>query len=72
MSAKTKAKELVKQMYKHQWRADAKEFREAKECAKIAVDEILSLLTLYNEENAFNDLQTKKYWNQVKQEIDKL
>ena len=62
MEAKEKAKELLAKMttnadsliYKNQY---------AKECALIAVDEILKAI-------GFSD--NKFYWQQVKQEIEKL
>lgn len=75
MSAKTKAKEIFGNMYdvdKGKGVGNYMNYDYAKKCAKIAVDEILSLLTLFNPDNAFNDLQTKKFWNEVKKEIDLL
>ncbi len=70
MSAKTKAKQLISNMSIHTAGQKGDQWNAAKRCAKIAVDEILSLLTLYNPDNAFNDLQTKKFWHDVKNEID--
>lgn len=67
MKPKEKAKELVDKMYQHQWRKDTIEFRNAKQCAIIAVDEILEIVPKNN------GWQTSlEYWQQVKQEIEKL
>ena len=41
MTPKEKAKQLVDRMYQHQWRKDTIKFRNAKQCALIAVNEIL-------------------------------
>ena len=75
MTPKEKAEELVDKMYQHQWRKDTVEFRNAKQCALIAVDEIL--LTLNKDirdldvvGNVLLDLID--YWQQVKHEIEKL
>ena len=69
MTPKEKAKELVNKFIPHvQWKLGQDEIIErAKRCALIAVDEIL------NEENDF--IQTKwhyNYWEEVKNEINKL
>lgn len=39
--AKLKARELADKMYQYQWRKDTIEFRNAKQCALIAVDEMI-------------------------------
>ena len=57
MKAKEKAKELVDKMYQYQWRKDTIEFRNAKQCALIAVDELIKETG-------------SKYWYDVKQEIE--
>lgn len=65
MTAKEKAKELVDKMLNQQ--SYSEELYDAKQCALIVVDEI------FNNDNAF--IQTKlqnKYWEEVKQEIEKL
>ena len=65
MEAKEKAKELVNKMYRYQecYLANGSEW--AKECALICVDEILKGgFTIFEE--------TLDYWNEVKQEIEKL
>jgi len=71
MIPKEKAKELVMDMKYHipyvQDPTEPSEDKIAKQCALIAVDEIL------NKENDF--IQTKwhyNYWQEVKQEIEKL
>ncbi len=65
MTPKEKAEELVDKMYQHQWRKDTVEFRNAKRCALIAVDEIIDLVKHI-------DVDSEDYWNEVKQEIEKL
>ena len=42
MDAKEKAKELVTKMYVNQWRNNTMEYKTAKQCALIAVEEILN------------------------------
>ncbi len=60
--AKEKALELVSQMYAYQWRKDTIEYRNAVNCAIIAVDEILNT----------GIFATKDYWTEVKTELKKL
>lgn len=69
MTPKEKAKELAGKMLQYQ--PFATEFRDektcfefAKQCALIAVDEILNALSPYGSKY--------KYWLEVKQEIEKL
>jgi hypothetical protein len=71
MSAKEKAEELVDSYKFVLWSEDT-EFGEeilctgiAKRCALIAVDEIIYLLDRYID-------PVRKYWEEVKQEINKL
>ena len=68
MKTKEKAKELVDKM-QLDWACDSCHNDWAKECALIAVDEIL-------EEHRFDDYDYAnrrfKYWQEVKQEIEKL
>ena len=68
MTPKEKAYELIDKMYHYQWR----EKQRAKECALIAVNEILSIKP--NNPFIVNGyyIEPKKYWQQVKQEIEKL
>jgi len=63
MTPKEKAKELVDKMYQHQWRKDTIEFRNAKQCALIAVFEIFEVVP---------DEETWKYFVEVKKEIELL
>lgn len=83
MTPKEKAKELVDKMYNVDFHDDAREismqYRHAKQCALIAVDEIIeSNPTEYNEKFNLNPYHSEcmessiKYWNEVKQEIEKL
>ncbi len=62
--AKQKALELVSQMYVYQWRKDTVEYRNAVNCAIIAVDEVLSSINYPNTEYLF--------YLQVKTELEKL
>ena len=63
MTPKEKAEELVERLYGC---AEINEYT-AKRCALIAVDEILNLASFYN------DTQGEvTYWNEVKQEIEKI
>ena len=64
MTPKEKAKELVDKYHnKSDLLYETLSFIQAKECALIAVDEILSAIGF-----SVND----EYWGQVKQEIEKL
>jgi hypothetical protein len=62
-SPKEKAKKLVRQY----WDLGGIDVLEAKQCALIAVDEILN-----NDNNFFNTYSQNDYWLQVKQEINLL
>ena len=63
MTPKEKADELVERLYGC---AEINEYT-AKRCALIAVDEILNLASFYN------DTQGEvTYWQEVKQEIEKI
>ena len=71
MKAKEKAYELVDRFiyldeFSMDWDAD-EYIHNAKQCALIAVDEILQLLKHYPRYDKMIN-----YWNQVKQEIEKL
>jgi hypothetical protein len=74
MTAKEKANELVGKMYNVDFHDDAREigmrYPHAKQCALIAVDEIISTVNIcipyLNEETYV------KYWQEVKNEIEKL
>jgi hypothetical protein len=62
MEAEKKARELVEKFDETLTYLESKE--KAKQCAIIAVDEILSLY--------WTDIKGFVYWNDVKQEIEKL
>ena len=66
MSPKEKAKELVNKYFKDSDLLTYKELGwiQSTECALIAVDEILSLF--------ISDCEDTRFWQQVKQEIEKL
>jgi hypothetical protein len=70
MTPKEKAKELFKKFYcmpnNSKSRIKNIEFDTAKQCALIAVDEVLS----YSKAHGFIGLT--EYWEEVKQEIEKL
>ena len=64
MEAKLKAKELVDKMMEAQ--SYTQEIYDAKQCALIAVDEVLNNMNIIREESNYN------YWQQVKSEITNL
>ena len=64
MEAKKKAKELVDKFINHTHESCK---LEAKQCALIAVDEILNAIG-----EIFETYEERKYWQEVKQEIEKL
>jgi len=67
MTAKEKAREIV---IKIQFQKEPLMFEQAKQCALIAVDEILDIgLGFMHDDTAWN---IDKYWQEVKQEIEKL
>jgi hypothetical protein len=71
MTPKEKAQELIKKFsFNTRCFSETKgwedSFFDAKECALIAVDEILSINSVDKDEDLSN------YWEQVKQEIEKL
>jgi len=66
-TAKDKAKDLVEKIYQCQWRKGAIEFKNAKKCALVAVDEILNQKSFLFS-ISFED---EDYWKRVKQEIEK-
>lgn len=66
MTPKEKAQELVDKMYHYQWR----EKQRAKECALIAVDEIINADWYIP---TFEDCKKwTSYWKEVEKEIEKL
>jgi hypothetical protein len=68
-NAKEKAKELVEKMAIYHW-TDICDYEGAKQCALIAVDEILDDDMYGMEEEHFE--KRINYWEEVKQEIEKL
>lgn len=74
MEPKEKAKELVDKYYSKFHRSG---FNHAKQCALIAVDEILKFEQLYltrldAKMNRYTEESSVEYWQEVKQEIEKL
>ena len=66
MTPKEKAQELVDKMYHYQWR----EKQRAKECALIAVDEVMNAdwyIPTFEDNKKWTS-----YWKEVEQEIEKL
>ncbi len=66
MTPKEKAKELVEKMAIYHW-TDVCDYEGAKQCALIAVDEIIELA--YWEYMESMGEKEEKYWEEVKQEI---
>lgn len=77
MSPKEKAEELVDKMYYSRKYKDGEDYRaqeawvHAKQCALIAVDEIINSNPHSNPFNT-NVESTMSYWQEVKYEIEKL
>jgi hypothetical protein len=73
MTPKDKAEELVKKMYSvHSNSASDITLHFAKECALIAVDEMINTDMLIDEDTYVMTPSYLQYWEQVKQEIEKL
>ncbi len=66
MTPKEKAQELVDKMYSKSQPDNGMSYYEAIDCALIAVDEILSI------NSVDKDYDLSNYWQEVKQEIEKL
>lgn len=64
MTPKEKADSIFQQMYKILWHTNSDPIH-CKQCALIAVDELFLATDDF-------DLDTKEYWQDVKQEIEKL
>ena len=74
MTPKEKAEELFKQYYsylKANLMDDREAWEDAKECALILVDEIIKVLVELSKEE-FTFIYYVEYWQEVKQEIEKL
>jgi len=67
MEPKEKAEHLVNKMFNWIQGGSVIEYEIAKECALIAVDEILKVASFYNDSQA-----EVTYWQEVKQEIENL
>jgi hypothetical protein len=69
MTPKEKADSIFQQMYKILWHTNSNPIH-CKECALIAVDEIIEELS----ENADGEVKSMRiiYWKKVNQEINKL
>ena len=67
MTPKEKAEELIRRFY-------SIGAIECKQCALIAVDEILTVVNFYEKQNCRLLIDNMKvlYWQEVKQEIEKL
>jgi hypothetical protein len=71
MNAKEKAKELVSKYYNLESEGDKggwMTLNDAKQCALIAVDELIKEQTMWQN----GEINPKLYWQEVKQEIEKL
>jgi len=74
MTPKEKAKELVEK-YFHLFSVELDliiSYRESKKCALIAVDEILWEIIKYADNSKEYIVENSQYWQEVKQEIEKL
>jgi hypothetical protein len=67
MEAKVKAEQLVNKMFNWIAGGSVIEYEMAKECALIAVDEVLKVASFYNDSQA-----EVTYWQEVKKEIENL
>ena len=67
MTPKEKAEELVKKYTLLTWKGKELYFEYYKQCAIIAVDEILN-----NNLILFEDVLNDMYWKEIKQEIENL
>lgn len=70
-TSKDKAKELVEKLMDH-----IVKYEEAIECAKIAVDEIINSNPYYfypgRKVSRMSDHSTKEFWQEVKNELNKM
>ena len=71
MTPKEKAKELVDKMLLD-WGCNECHNHWAKDCALIAVDELLNISLTFSEFGGVMTNNTIEYWAEVKQEIEKL
>ena len=70
MTPKEKAEQLVVKFLKHsRAEKDITPIQSAKECALIAIDELIKVACDYSD---YDETVTKEYWEKVKIEINKL
>ena len=70
MTPKEKAEQLVIKFLKHsRAEKDITPIQSAKECALIAIDELIKVACDYSD---YDETVTKEYWEKVKIEINKL
>ena len=70
MSAKTKADDIFNKMYAYQWRKDSVEYRNAKQCALIAIQLVIEAVSgMVDEDSGY---ESKTYYEEVRDEIAKL
>ena len=73
MTPKEKAEELHNKFYKINEGVNLIYWEEAKQCALIAVDELIeSHLLLTTTQEVEPSIRCKRYWQEVKKEIEKL
>ena len=73
MTPKEKAEELVDKFFKDERLYWVLSYNQAKQCALIAVDEILNNFGLMtNGQNFYTEYRAVEYYQEVKQEIEKL
>ena len=76
MTPKEKAEELLNKFFNYcsyEWYEGEKGHKEnMKQCALIAVDEILWEIIKYADNSREYVVENSKYWEEVKQEIEKL
>jgi hypothetical protein len=82
MTPKEQAKQLVEKLYPFTWRICEDyedDYQQALECAKISVDEIIKVCPYISKNNCTSLEQVRadviefsEYWQEVKQEIEKL
>ena len=72
MSPKEKAKELTDKYFSWYGNEEYFSYEFAKECASIAVDEILWEIIKYADNSKEYVVENSKYWQEVKNEIELL
>ena len=72
MTPKQKAKELVDRFWVYSLPNESGSWHNAKQCALIAVDEIIATDMLIDEDSYVETKSYLEYWEQVKQEIENL